>query len=171
MIQLRAGVMSHAESDDEDYDAVGLLRNAGYAGGDSIFAAFEKWVRDPGRIAAAPAGDGAEAFAGDLALTEFGARASGFFREAGWGDVSFSSAEDEGAAVVDIVNCWEGAAAAGETVPGCHVTTGMLAGFFGRIAGYPIAVLETECCATGSPRCRFMMGTAEVMNYTWEAMR
>jgi len=171
MSQLRAGLMSQAESDIGESDVVSSLRNAGYAGGDAIFAAFEKWVRDAGRAGATSAGDGTEGSAGDLALTEFETRASGFFRNAGWGEVKFSSAEGEGAAVVDIVNCWEGAAAAGEAIPACHLTTGMLAGFFGRIAGYTVAVLETECCATGSPRCRFMMGNAEAMNYAWESMR
>jgi len=68
-------------------------------------------------------------------------------------------------------NCWESDNAADESAPACHVTTGMLAAFFGGLAGYPVAVLESECRSAGAERCRFLLGNSEVMAYQWEALR
>ncbi len=152
---LRLAVLSSTESG----AAVNALREAGYAGGDSVYAAFESWLGE--------SGDG-HADAGALSIEQFGEKAAEFFRGAGWGNVEFSQDETEGTAVVDITDCWEGGTAG---APGCHVTTGVLAAFFGRIAGYPVAVLETECCSADSSRCRFIMGNAEMMNYRWEELR
>ncbi len=154
--QLRSTVLSTAEP----ADAVTALREAGYAGGESIYSAFERWL--------AETGSSDKSNAGELPLEQFGDRAATFFRDAGWGNVRFSHDEDDGVAVVDITNCWEadGSEPGGE--PACHLTTGMLASFFGKIAGYPVAVLETECCHGDSSRCRFLMGNADVMNYKWQ---
>lgn len=142
--------------------AVNALREAGYAGGDDIFAAFEHWLTE--------SSDASSSVAGDLALDEFGAQASEFFRNAGWGDVTFTPDDPEGVAVVDISNCWESGdgSARGN---GCQITTGVLAAFFGRIAGYPVAVLETECCDGDGSRCRFLLGNADVMSYKWQEMQ
>jgi len=162
LLELRSAVLASAEAE----AAVNSLREAGFAGGESVHAAFHQWLAessdDEGR-------EPRESEPAELPLDEFGDRAATFFHDAGWGDVSLSHDEDEGIAILDIVNCWEGAgSAAGH---GCHVTTGLLAAFFGRIAGYPVAVLESECCEGGSSRCRFLMGNAEVMNQKWESMR
>ena len=156
--QLRSTVLSSAEPS----EAVNALREAGYAGGDSIYSAFERWLVETG---AANTSD-----AGELPLEQFGDRAATFFRDAGWGNVQFSHDEDEGVAVVDITNCWEADGGDNGDDPSCHLTTGMLASFFGKIAGYPVAVLETECCHGDSSRCRFLMGNADVMNYKWAEM-
>ncbi|MGK2961614.1 MAG: hypothetical protein ACSLFK_05625 [Gemmatimonadaceae bacterium] len=150
--ELRSAVLASAEPE----AAVKALREAGFAGGASIYAAFERWMEETG---------GASANTADLPLTEFGERTAEFFRDAGWGDVAFSQDEPEGVAIVDITGCWEGTA---DPSPGCQVTTGVLASFFGTIAGYPVAVLETECCAGEGSRCRFLMGTAEMMEWHWE---
>ena len=123
--QLRSTILTSADS----ASAVAALREAGYAGGDSIYSAFERW------LAESAAAEGADA--GDLQLSEFGARASEFFRDAGWGNVEFSHDEDDGVAMIDITHCWEGSGAQSDEDPGCHLTTGMLASFFGMIAGYP----------------------------------
>jgi predicted hydrocarbon binding protein len=155
--QLRAAILKSAGSD----DAVEALREAGYAGGDSIHSAFERWLSEAGNAEDA----------GNLPLSEFSGRASTFFRDAGWGDVQFSHDDEGGVAIVDIVDCWEGTHGESDEDPGCQLTTGMLASFFGRIAGYPVAVLETECCHGESSRCRFMMGNAEMMSYRWQEMQ
>lgn len=152
--ELRSAVLSSA-----DPAGVDSLREAGYAGGDAVYGAFEQWLAETrGSESADAAG---------LPLDEFGRTAAEFFRNAGWGEVSFLEEETEGVATVDITGCWEGRA----DDPGCHVTTGLLASFFGRIAGYPVAVLETECCAGSASRCRFLMGTPEMLQYKWEEMR
>lgn len=146
-------------------DAVTALREAGFAGGESVFAAYEQWLAETGIT------DPAEgrSDSGELTIGEFGRTTSRFFRDAGWGDVTFSPNEDEGVAVVEIANCWEGSAS--PEAPGCHITTGLLAAFFGKIAGYPVAVLETDCCGGEGTSCRFLMGNPEVMQYHWEKLQ
>ena len=141
-------------------DAVDALREAGYAGGDAVYEAFEAWLRELDSSAAP-----------DLTLNEFGERAAAYFRAAGWGDVEFGSGQDEGTATLRIVDCWEVDRTAAEAAPSCHVTTGMLAAFFGRLAGYPVSVLETECSSAGADRCSFMMGNSDIMTYQWESLR
>src|SRR5512141_2562346 len=126
--QLRSTVLSTAEPS----EAVAALREAGYAGGDSIYSAFERWLVETGFSEMSDAGE--------LPLDQFGDRAATFFRDAGWGNVRFSHDEDEGVAVVDITNCWEADGNEPGDDPACHLTTGMLASFFGKIAGYPVAV-------------------------------
>jgi predicted hydrocarbon binding protein len=154
--ELRAAVLSSGDPD----AAVSALRDAGYAGGDAVHSAFETWLTE--------STDGSDHVdAGDLSLAEFGERTAQFFRDAGWGTVTFSQDEAEGVAIVDIEDCWEGPVS-GDT--GCQITTGLLASFFGRVAGYPIAVLETECCSSGSSRCRFLLGNSEVMAAKWEEL-
>lgn len=141
-------------------DAVDALREAGYAGGDAVYEAFEGWLREMDSSAAA-----------DLTLDEFGERAAEYFRAAGWGDVEFGSHQDDEVATLTISDCWEVDETAGDAAPSCHVTTGMLAAFFGNLAGYPVSVLEAECCSTGAERCLFMLGNSEVMTFKWEALR
>ena len=141
-------------------DAVDALREAGYAGGDAVYEAFESWLHEMDRSAAP-----------DLALDEFGERAAEYFRAAGWGDVEFDSRQDDGVATLTIADCWEVDRGAALAAPSCHVTTGMLAAFFGRLAGYPVSVLETECVSTGAERCSFMLGNSDVMTFKWEQLR
>ncbi len=157
--QLRSTILASSDS----ADAVAALREAGYAGGDSIYSAFELWLAE-----SSPSG-GADA--GELQLSDFGSKSAEFFRNAGWGNVEFSHDEDEGVAIVDITDCWEGSGSESDEDAGCHLTTGMLASFFGRIAGYPVAVLETECCHGDAARCRFVMGNADVMTHKWQEMQ
>lgn len=151
---LRAAVVAAGDFE----SGVNTLREAGFAGGEALHGAFESWL--------AESGDGTAL--GDLTVTKFGGLMSRFFRDAGWGEVAFSEEDSEGVAIVDIVNCWEGRNGHGSQ--GCHITTGLLASFFGRMAGSPIAVLETECCEGDPSRCRFLMGSSEMMNYRWEQM-
>lgn len=157
--RLRATILSSADPS----AAVTALREAGYAGGDSIYSAFDRWLAETGGSDLSDARE--------LPLEQFGDRAATFFRDAGWGNVQFTHEEDEGIAVVDITNCWEAEGGESGDDPSCHLTTGMLASFFGKIAGYPVAVLETECCHGDSSRCRFLMGNADVMNHRWNEMQ
>lgn len=54
--------------------------------------------------------------------------------------------------------------------PACHISTGMFADLFGRLAGAPVAVLEVECRSAGQERCRFLVGSPEVMNLVYDEM-
>lgn len=163
LLELRAAVLASSAPE----AAVASLREAGFAGGGAVHAAFERWLAETGE--ASTESGSTRADAGNLPVEDFGGRASRFFRDAGWGEVSFQPDDAGGVAIVDIADCWEGSADAG-AAPGCHLTTGLLASFFGRIAGYPVAVLETACCEGGGTRCRFVMGNAEVMNAYWERL-
>lgn len=156
--QLRSAILSSAS----ETDAVTALREAGYAGGEPIHGAFEQWLVQTGASK--------EADAGGLQLDDFGDRAANFFRDCGWGDLDFSHDEENGIAMVDISNCWEAAWIEAGDDPGCQLTTGMLASFFGKIAGFPVAVLETECSHGDHSRCRFLLGNADVMNDQWNRL-
>ncbi len=146
-------------------DAVDALREAGYAGGDVVYEAFEQWISEE------PTGTSSDPrFVHDLTLEEFGDRAARYFRAAGWGIVEFRGNPDENVAAASVQNCWEADGSAEATAPSCHVTTGMLAAFFGRLAGYPVSVMETECSSMGAVKCRFLLGNSEVMASKWEEL-
>ena len=149
--ELRSQVLSGGD----DESAVNGLREAGYAGGEAVFDAFEQWLDETG----------GGIVTGDLRLNDFGDKVREFFRNAGWGDLTFSQDESEGVAMIDVENCWE-STGSDEEASGCHITTGVLAAFFGKVAGYPVSVMETECSEQG--HCRFVLGNAEVMQYRWE---
>lgn len=142
-------------------DAVDALREAGFAGGPAVYEAFEQWLAESNTSATAP----------ELTIQEFGDRAAQYFRDAGWGRVDFSTEKEESVATISMDDCWEADRTAGGSSPSCHITTGMLAAFFGKLAGYPVAVMETECCAANGDRCRFLLGNSEIMAYRWEKLR
>ena len=77
---------------------------------------------------------------------------------------------DEAIAAVDSPDWGEAEPAQALDQPSCHVSTGMFADFFGRVADAPLAVLEVECRSMGSARCRFLVGSVEVMENVYEAM-
>jgi predicted hydrocarbon binding protein len=131
--------------------AAAALQEAGYAGGEDVFTSFRAWLRQRDR---------GEPDA--LGVNMFAALASQYFREIGWGTVAIDSLQG----AVATVDCegWPEADAASELdQPGCHLTTGMFASFFGHVSDTPLAVLEVECRSTGAPRCRFLLGNTEVM--------
>jgi predicted hydrocarbon binding protein len=146
-------------------DAVDTLREAGYAGGETVFSAFEAWLRESSADARQPEN------VAELTLDDFAATARRFFHDAGWGEIALTPNDDDGVLELDVRGCWECIGAEPSGTPACHITTGMLAAFFGKLAGYPVSVLETECCSVGADRCRFVMGNAEVMTWKWESLK
>lgn len=148
-------------------DAVDALRAAGYAGGQAVYEAFEQWLQETEDTTSA----GARRSPPDLTLDEFAARAADYFRAAGWGLAAFGSQRDDGVATLAIDDCWEADSSSSEGLPSCHVTTGMLAAFFGKLAGYPVAVMETECRSSGAEQCTFLLGNSEVMAFKWEELQ
>ena len=138
--------------------AAGYLQEAGYAGGPALHHAFAKWLEQRGL-------DAPEA----LPTHEFGRRATDFFKDAGWGSLALSSLRD-GVAVIDTEDWAEADEFAALEFPGCHMTTGMFADFFGRLAGSEVAVMEVECRSMGAPRCRFLMGSPAVMQALYDEM-
>ena len=134
------------------------LQEAGYAGGETLFAAFRGWLA--ARKERAPE---------ELSLERFEELATAFFREAGWGSLAIGSLRSA-VATLDSRDWGEADPSSGMDHPACHFTTGMFADFFGRIADAPLAVLEVECRSAGSARCRFLVGNAEVMEHVYETM-
>lgn len=133
------------------------LQEAGYGGGESVYAAFRSWLQARGEDI------------DTLDLDEFQARGAEFFRDAGWGSLTITPVGDV-IAMVDSADWAEADPATGMPYPACHYTTGMFADFFGRTATAPLAVLEVECRSSGSPRCRFLVGSADVMGYLYDRM-
>lgn len=134
------------------------LQEAGYAGGESIYAAFREWL-------AARGGDVPE----DLPQTAFATQSASFFADNGWGHFDVTSVRDL-AVLIDSYDWAEADPGARLDHPACHFTTGLLADFFGRVASTPLAVLEVECRSSGGSRCRFIAGSSEVMQHVYDRM-
>ena len=138
--------------------AAAYLQEAGYAGGETLFASFRDWLRAQGLEEPE-----------DLDVKAFEELASSYFRDAGWGTLEISALGDA-VAVLDTRDWGEADPSSGLEFPSCHLTTGMFADFFGRIAESPLAVLEVECRSMGAERCRFLLGNAEVMVHIYDAL-
>jgi predicted hydrocarbon binding protein len=134
------------------------LQNAGYAGGATLFEAFSQWLlaRGYGAPEAQPA-------------SVFGQRATQFFSELGWGSLDLGTVGTS-VATVDSSNWAESDPQSALEFPGCYLTTGLFADFFGRLAGSPLAVMEVECRSMGAERCRFLLASGEVMQHVYDAM-
>lgn len=138
--------------------AAAYLQEAGFAGGEALFESFRVWL----------AGRGTQE-AEELEVDEFERLATEYFRATGWGSLSIGTLNDA-VATLDSNDWSEADPTAGLDFPGCHLSTGMFAGFFGRLAATQLAVFEVECRSIGSHRCRFLIGSAEVMEYVYEEM-
>lgn len=135
-----------------DLDTVITLRDAAYAGGGAIHAAFAAYVK---------ATDSREPES--LAVQMFFDRAGEFWTEAGWGRTRFSEA-DGAFCAVEIDDCWEADPDDQPDPRGCHLTVGLIGAFLGRFADYPVAVLEVKGPATDSEECRFLAGSVEMIS-------
>lgn len=134
------------------------LQEAGYAGGDAMWEAFSRWLA--ARTDIAPEALDVEAFE---------SRATEFFRDTGWGTLEIGAIGDS-VATLDSPDWGEADPASALEHPGCHLTTGMFADLFGRVAGSPVAVLEVECRSAGAPRCRFLVANPEFLEQVYDDM-
>jgi predicted hydrocarbon binding protein len=136
------------------------LRDAGFAAGSALYEALDARTR-------------AETGAGiaQIPLDAFVPRTSVFLMESGWGAIALAGGADVGVVAVEAAPWTEAELAAPAVAPACHLSTGLLAGFFGRLASAPLAVLETECRAAGAARCRFLIGSPTAMRRQWELAR
>ncbi len=130
------------------------IRDAGYAAGQALHDHFASWLEERG-----------EASIGDLSDAHFPVVFSAFFRDLGWGYAELLSISDAVMAL-DVSEWGE----VGDTASGCLVTTGLFAGFFSRLAGAPISVLEVDAPDVASGRGRFLLASVDVLEYVWEAM-
>ncbi len=133
------------------------LQEAAYAGGEAQWASFAEWL--------AARGEGAPE---SLGLERFRSAAAEYFSECGWGAIGIGQ---EGAvATVDAPDWHEADPAAQLPWPGCYYGTGMLADFFGRVAGEPLGAMEVECRSAGHAHCRWLVGSADVLGAVYDAM-
>jgi predicted hydrocarbon binding protein len=153
LITLRAVLFRDAGA-----NAASYLQEAGYAGGSALHYAFGSWCA--ARSLAAP-----EA----MSAAEFQARTAEFFAELGWGTVHVGTLHDS-VVTLDSANWAEADPASVMQFPGCYLSAGLLADFFGRVAGAPLVPMEVECRSMGSERCRFLLGSTETMQYVYEAI-
>jgi len=65
---------------------------------------------------------------------------------------------------------WAEAAPGSAQEPMCFFSSGMLADFFGRLSGEPVAVMEVECRSRNDERCRFLSASPETLNAVFEQM-
>lgn len=133
---------------------VDAVRDAGYAAGQALFDHFSAWLADR-----------SEHGPNDLLDERFPILLREYFFEIGWGLVQLSQLS-EAVMVLDASNWGE----SGGNATGCPVSTGMFAGFFGRLADAPIAVLEVTGDSAAEGQCRFLLGSVDVLGYVWEAM-
>lgn len=133
-----------------------VLQEAGYAGGESVFAAMRDWCAANGLGAPET-----------LAYAQFQQVAARFFAETGWGTVSLSPIGDA-AIAFDSPDWAEADPAAGMPFPSCYYTAGVLAEVFGRVADGPLQCLEVECRSNGASRCRFLLASPEVVGHVYQ---
>lgn len=128
-----------------------ILQESGFAGGAAIFEAFRRWCIAGGK----PEPE-------QMPYRQFQQLAAAFFEEAGWGTLTMEPLSDV-AVALDSPNWSESDPAAQMPYPSCYWSAGMLADFFGRVAEGGLGALEVECRSTGAPRCRFLVGSGEVL--------
>ena len=146
LLALRATLLTRP-----DLNTVFALRDAGYAGGEALYAAFAQYAREQG------VGDPQR-----MAVEDFFQYAGDFLTDSGWGDTSLASLDDT-FCLIEIDGCWEADPEHQPDPRGCHLTLGLLGAFLGKFADYPVALLEIEGPGTGSARCRFLAGNMEMI--------
>jgi predicted hydrocarbon binding protein len=143
---------------DAGANAPAYLQEAGYAGGGALYQAFATWCASRGLSVPE-----------NMAAPEFDEGASQFFSELGWGDLSVGMLHDA-VITLDSSSWAEAEPASAMEFPGCYLSAGLLAEFFGRIAGSQLVSMEVECRSMGSARCRFLLGSAETMQHVYDGM-
>lgn len=136
----------------------GILQEAGYAGGESVFTAFRDWCGTQG--IGAPE---------SLAMSRFQDAAARFFAEAGWGTLTVTPLGDKVVAL-DSGDWSEADPAAAMPYPSCYYSVGLLADLFGRVADGQLGCMEVECRSNGADRCRFLLGSPEVLGHLYQRL-
>ncbi len=144
---------------DSGIQSASYLQEAGFAGGEQLFAAYSAWLADGYRVSRP----------GELDARHLGEVLSSFFTESGWGSVSVTPVGDAVLAL-DSADWAEASEAGGAGYPSCHLSCGLLADFLGRMSDGAVAVMEVECRSRGDSRCRFLAGAPETLGVVYERM-
>jgi predicted hydrocarbon binding protein len=144
---------------DTGLQAAAYLQEAGFAGGEELYAAFGEWLARA-RGVEAPS---------ELDVEFLGEVLGEFFADQGWGRLN---ATPLGPAVLALDSA-EWAEALDERqgeFPSCHLSCGLLADFLGRMSQELVAVMEVECRSRGESRCRFLAGSPETLGILYDRM-
>jgi predicted hydrocarbon binding protein len=144
---------------DAGLQAASYLQEAGFAGGEELYAEFAAWLLATKGVANPP----------DLDMEFLSEALSQFFEEQGWGSLS-ASAFGDSVVALDSSDWAEAAEEARGEFPSCHLTCGLLADFFGRLSEQVVAVMEVECRSRGDARCRFLAGAPETLGTLYDRM-
>ena len=144
---------------DTGLQASTYLQEAGFAGGEELYAEFREWLL-ANRGVEEPTQLDAEFLSETL---------SAFFSDLGWGRLE-ASRLGESVLALDSEEWAESVETGGTEFPSCHLTCGMLADFFGRLSDGLVAVMEVECRSRGDGRCRFLAGSPETLGTLYDRM-
>jgi len=135
-----------------------LLREIGFAAGEGLWQRFDAMVRENYDVSSAS----------ELDATYLGEALNRFFTESGWGSLN----QSELTPLVLALDSpdWAEAQAGGAQFPSCHFSCGALSDFFTRLGVARAAVMEVECRSRGEERCRFLVGSPEMLTYAYERM-
>jgi predicted hydrocarbon binding protein len=143
---------------DASGNAAGWLQEAGYAGGPALYQGFVNWCAQHGY-----------GVPENVAAANFQQLATLYFAELGWGSVIVSTLNDS-VVTVDSPDWAEADPASAMQFPGCYMSSGMLADFFGRLAGAQLTSMEVECRSMGHEHCRFILGSAETIQHVYDSL-
>ncbi|HEX9754290.1 MAG TPA: V4R domain-containing protein [Gemmatimonadales bacterium] len=138
--------------------AATLLQEAGFASGEALYQALEQWIAERYRTERPQ----------DLDASVLGEALSGFFSELGWGALTLEHLSDA-VLQLDALEWAESSPGAGQ-YPSCHLSAGVLADVFSRLAGGQYAAMEVECRSRGDARCRFLLASPETLTLIYERM-
>ena len=150
--------LHHSLLRDAGDHAVTILQEAGFAAGEGVYQVFCNWL--PGQTGV-PRPEELDAARLTDVLSEF-------FRATGWGSVTVGPLG--GAALAIDSGDWAEAEPGTAQMPMCFFSSGMLADFFGRLSGEPVAVMEVECRSRHDPRCRFLSAAPDTLNVVYDHM-
>jgi predicted hydrocarbon binding protein len=144
---------------DTGLQASTYLQEAGFAGGEELYAEFSEWLLAT-RGVERPAELDVEFLSEVLAE---------FFADQGWGALT-ATALTPAVLALDSTEWAEAAEDGRGEFPSCHLTCGLLADFFGRLSDGLVAVMEVECRSRGDHRCRFLAGAPETLGILYDRM-
>jgi predicted hydrocarbon binding protein len=143
---------------DAGLQAATHLQEAGFAGGEELYASFSSWLARHRKLDR-PA---------DLDVRFMGEVLSEFFADQGWGKLTTTPL---GAVLaLDSPNWAEALDEPRGEFPSCHLSCGLLADFLGRVSEGLVAVMEVECRSRGDARCRFLAGAPETLGILYDRM-
>ena len=145
---------------DTGLQASTYLQEAGFAGGEELYAEFTEWLlatRGVERSGASSTPSSSARRCPSSSPTRAGAR----LEATPLGDAVLA---------LDSAEWAESVETGGGEFPSCHLTCGMLADFFGRLSDGLVAVMEVECRSRGDARCRFLAGSPETLSTLYDRM-